>query len=158
MPLTYTIGSLTEQYTPSWIEKRAQICFSFFIIMMASLCIGPSELLSFPNSLILMGFGHAIGGFFLAQAGQPALIEMINVGKARYPEWEELTSAMSAAAYNSMMGISYLVAPIYGTGVEKVIGFRMTMDSLALIDLIFLILYLTVGKGYSGFGQMFRNL
>ena len=44
-------------------------------------------------------------------------MEMINVSKEFYPEWEELTTAMSAAAYNSMLGISYLVAPIYGTAV-----------------------------------------
>ena len=95
-----------------------------------------------------MGFGHAIGGFFLAQAGQPALIEMINVGKARFPEWEELTSAMSVAAYNSILGISYLVAPIYGTAVENAFGFKITMDTLALIDFVFLVLYLTIGRGY----------
>ena len=48
---------------------------------------------------------------------------MIEVSKGKYPEWEELVSAMSAAIYNSLMGIAYLVAPIYGTGVTKMLGF-----------------------------------
>ena len=64
---------------------------------------------------------------------------------------------MSAAAYNSMLGISYLIAPIYGTAVEQAVGFRYCMDSMALIDIIFLAIYLTVGQGFSGFRQSVEN-
>ena len=77
---------------------------------------------------------------------------MLNVAKAKYPEWEELTSAMNAANFNTILGISYLVSPVYGTSMAKAVGFRITMDSLAFIDLIYLILYLSIGQGYSGFG------
>ena len=104
-----------------------------------------------------MIIGHGVGGFILAYAGQPALIEMISVGKAKYPEWEELIAAMSAAAYNSILGIAYLIAPIYGTAIAKPFGFRICMDSLAFIDFIFLILYLSVGQGISGFTQSVQN-
>ena len=81
MPLTYTIGSLTLQYTPSWIEKRAITCFGFLMVILCFLCVGPSQFLHFPNSILLMAIGHTIGGFFLAQGCQPSLIEMINVSK-----------------------------------------------------------------------------
>ena len=117
MPLTYTVGSLTLQYIPSWIEKRAITCFGNLVVIFCFLCVGPSQFLHFPNSILLMAIGHTFGGFFLAQGGQPSLMEMINVSKESYPEWEEMTTAMSAAAYNSMLGISYLIAPIYGTAV-----------------------------------------
>lgn len=81
MPLTYTIGSLTLQYMPSWIEKRAITCFGFLVVIFCFLCVGPSQFLHFPNSILLMAIGHTIGGFFLSQGCQPALIEMINVSK-----------------------------------------------------------------------------
>ena len=73
---------------------------------------------------------------------------MIEVSKGKYPEWEELVSAMSAAIYNSLMGIAYLVAPIYGTGVTKMLGFKTCMDLLAFCDLIFFILYMSFAGGY----------
>ena len=104
-----------------------------------------------------MAVGHAVGGFFLSQTAQPAFIEMIDVAKARYPQQEELTTAMSAALYNSMLGTAYLIAPIYGGSVTQVFGFKISMDILALIDLIFVIFYLTIGEGYSGFVESFRN-
>ena len=73
---------------------------------------------------------------------------MIEVSKGKYPEWEELVSAMSAAIYNSLMGIAYLVAPIYGTGVTKMLGFKTCMDLLAFCDLTFFILYMSFAGGY----------
>ena len=45
-------------------------------------------------------------------------MEMLNVAKAKYPDWEELTSAMNAANFNTILGISYLVSPIYGTSMS----------------------------------------
>ena len=82
---------------------------------------------------------------------------MINVSKKAYPEWEQLTSAMSAAAYNSALGISYFVSPIYGTAMAKAFGFKITMDSLAVIDLIFLLAYMALGQGFSGFRETLKN-
>ena len=114
--------------------------------------------MAMPNSLALMAFGHALGGFASAHACQPCLIEMLEVGKGKYPEWEELVSAMSAALYNSIMGISYLVAPIYGTGITKLVGFKLCMDILALADLIFFVLYMVFAGGCSGFIQTCKNL
>ena len=55
---------------------------------------------------------------------------------------------MSAAIYNSLMGIAYLVAPIYGTGVTKMLGFKTCMDLLAFSDLTFFILYMSFAGGY----------
>ena len=49
--------------------------------MLSFLCVGPSQILDFPNSITLMVIGHTVGGFIMAYAGQPALIEMIAVGK-----------------------------------------------------------------------------
>ena len=83
---------------------------------------------------------------------------MINVSKQAYPEWEQVTTAMSAAIYNSSLGLSFFVSPIYGTSMAKAFGFRITMDSLAAIDLIFLTTYLTFGRGFSGFSQSIENL
>ena len=55
-------------------------------MMLSFLCVGPSQILDFPNSITLMVIGHTVGGFVMAFAGQPALIEMIAVGKEKYPE------------------------------------------------------------------------
>ena len=105
-----------------------------------------------------MGIGHAVGGYSLAIATQQTIIEMVAVSKERYPGFDELTAAMSAAAYNSMGGITYLVFPIFGTGITKLLGFRLCLDILTLIDLAFLLGYLVFAEGFSSIKNSCKKL
>ena len=68
MPLTFTVGALTVQFFPEWIEKRAQIATAAFMTFIAFILVGPSQIIAVPNSLVLMGLGHALGGFASAHA------------------------------------------------------------------------------------------
>ena len=101
MPLAYTVGSMLMKYTPQWIAKRTQCQFATFFSFVGFICVGPSQSLSFPNSIPLMIFGHAMGGFMSAHASQTCIVEMIEEATERFPAWENLVAAMSVAAYSS---------------------------------------------------------
>ena len=160
MPLAYTVGSVLMKYTPLWIAKRTQCQFATFFSFVGFICVGPSASLSFPNSIPLMAFGHALGGFMSAHASQTCIIEMIEEATERFPAWEQLVAAMSVAAYSSQMGTAMLIAPIYGTAVTKALGFKLCMDSIAYIDLGFFLAYFIFAQGPSGLTltwKQFRN-
>ena len=61
---------------------------------------------------------------------------------------------MSAAIYNCFLGIGYLVAPLYGTSVAELLGFRLTMDILAFFDLAFAIAYFSLAGGIGAFKSL----
>ena len=58
---------------------------------------------------------------------------------------------MSAAIYNTSMGIGTLLAPLFASIMNEALGFRMTMDIAACFDLVFAFAYLFFGTGLSAF-------
>ena len=65
-PLFYIINGMLMPLVPKKIDKRARMITAAVIYCIGCLCIGPSLLLEFPNSLAIMGIGQAIGGSMLA--------------------------------------------------------------------------------------------
>ena len=98
-----------------------------------------------------MCLGQALGGITAAHICAPCLLEMLDSGKERFPDQEERVTNMSAAIYNSFLGIGYLLAPLYGTSMAEILGFRLTMDILAFFDLAFAIAYFALAGGMSAF-------
>ena len=56
-PVTYIPSSILVQYVPRSIDKRVTIILSAFFSGVAFIFVGPSELLSFPDTLVCMGIG-----------------------------------------------------------------------------------------------------
>ena len=71
-----------------------------FVVCVSYLCIGPSELLHFPDSLALMGVGYALSGATLALMYCPALPEMVERGLEYFPGQEREVNNMAAGVFS----------------------------------------------------------
>lgn len=56
-----------------------------------------------------------------------------------------------------MIGLGQMSAFFYGPIVEKAVGFRLTLDILSIMTLIFGLVYLCIGSGFKSFGQTCQN-
>ena len=65
-PLAYIPCSMLQQYVPDKIEKRVRMICASIISAVAFLCIGPSEIIHFGDSLTVMGIGQFVMGLMLA--------------------------------------------------------------------------------------------
>ena len=55
------------------------------VACIAFLCVGPSSMLQFPDSLLLMGIGQGLVGATLAMQLIPALPEMVEGALEHFP-------------------------------------------------------------------------
>jgi len=76
--------------------------------------VGPSSILNFPDSLLLIGIGSALLGFFIAGMLIPALPEMIDVLPLYTSNVSSKLREDSIAFYSQMIGIGLLFGPMYG--------------------------------------------
>ena len=65
---------------------------------------------------------------------------------------------MSSGIFNCSQCFGNLVAPLYGTSVSDIIGFRLTMDILVAIDIAFTIAYFLLAGGVEAFVNTWNNL
>ena len=82
---------------------------------------------------------------------------MIESALLRFPDHETDISDMSSGVYAWIMSIGYLMGPLYGSTVNAYLGFKLTMDIIAFIDLAFAILYFTFAGGFSAFKITYNN-
>ena len=64
---------------------------------------------------------------------------------------------MSSGIFNCSQCFGNLVAPIYGTAVSDIIGFRLTMDILVAVDVAFVIAYFLLAGGVEAFVNTWNN-
>jgi MFS family permease len=140
-PIFYIPTSVCVQWIPDWIEKRVTIAFSLLVSSFALLLVGPSRIIPFPDSLIMMGIGWCILGISLATFLIPILPEMVESSLAHFPGQEKQVNSMCSGLFNSFMGIGQFISPLYGSIVSDRIGFRLTTDFAAVIGFIFFIIY-----------------
>ena len=72
---------------------------------------------------------------------------MIDDGNARFPDNYVTVAGLSSACYRTVIGVAQMLGPIYGSTVNKYLGFKLTMDILACIDLAFVIAYFALAGG-----------
>ena len=115
------------------------------------LCIGPSELLRFPDSIVIMCIGQVLAGITGSQSFVSCLLEMIDDANARNPDNYLAVAAISTGIYRSMIGIAQMTGPVYGSTMNAYLGFKLTMDILAFLDLAFVIAYFILAGGSESF-------
>ena len=120
-----------------------------FVSVLVNFMIGPSQILGLPNSLYIMAFGQLASGVVYAFLLVPVLPEMIDSVSVLYPKDEVIVNDLSSAIFSSIQGVGSIFGPIYGSMLTKYFNFRLTADSVALIMLIYSILYFTLCDGYS---------
>ena len=69
--------------------------------------VGPSFILRFPNSLVVMGIGQSLVDIFTATMMIPGLPEMVESSIPLYPPSQEReVNNLSSGIYNSFLGKS----------------------------------------------------
>ena len=97
--------SVLVKYVPDKIEKRVRMIIGSAVACLAFLLIGPSVVLKFPDSLLLMGIGQAILGITYAMVMVPSLPEMIEGGHERFPTQESDVNCLCSGMFSSSLGI-----------------------------------------------------
>ena len=80
-----------------------------------------------------------------------ALPEMVENASARFPGQEREVNNMSAGVFQSFLGTGFLLAPLYGSLLKQYIGFRLTEDITAALNLALAILYFSWADGFQAF-------
>ena len=123
----------------------------------AFIFVGPSIYLELPNSIVLMGIGQALVGIFTATMMIPGLPEMVESTLPHFPGQETVVNDLSSGIFNAFLGFGQVLAPMYGSTAKNVLGFRLTCDIVALICLVFGLIYFFVGDGIEAFRTTIRN-
>lgn len=75
------------------------------VACLAFLCIGPSTILKFPDSLLLMGIGQAVLGITYAMVMVPSLPEMLEGGMQIYADSESSINRLCPGIFSSCLGL-----------------------------------------------------
>jgi MFS family permease len=140
-PIFYIPTSVCVQWIPDWIEKRVTIALSLMVSSFAFLLVGPSQILPFPDSLLMIGIGWGLLGISLATFLVPILPEIVEASLPHFPGQDKQVKNMCSGLFNSFLGIGQFISPLYGSIVSDRVGFRLTTDIAAIIGFTFFIIY-----------------
>jgi hypothetical protein len=98
-----------------------------------------------------MGVGQALHGIVDPFLLVPALPEMIESVIDLYPNDEFTINDLSSGIFNCFLGIGQISGPIYGSNMSILQNFRLTADYVAILMLLWGVLYLFAGDGFRAF-------
>jgi len=83
----------------------------------------------------------------------PALSEMISAAKVVYPDYKDdmKLERLAQMIQNASIGLSMVLAPIFGAFVTAAVGFRMTTDIMVLVLCTQAVLYFALADGKTAF-------
>ena len=113
-------------------DKRKLIAGAMFLMGVFSFLVGPSSLLHFPDSLIVMGIGLTLGGACRGVCAALCPTESVIGGIKAYPLEEARVADIVGSLYNLLFGLSTLVFPIAGSALVKSVGFRLSFDIISI--------------------------
>lgn len=126
---------------PKWVEKRVTIALSVLLSSASFFLVGPSQLLHFPDSLLMIAFGWSLLAATTAFFYVPILPEMVDSALLVFQGQEQAVNDLSSGLFNSFLGIGQLLAPLYGATITNWIGFRLTNDIMGLLGFGFFAVY-----------------
>lgn len=85
MPIFYIPVSLMVQKIPNGVEKRAILIIACFLSFFTNLCVGPSKIFNFPDTVWMMIIGQIAHGLIDPFILIPSLPEMIESTLPLYP-------------------------------------------------------------------------
>ena len=143
------------QYLPEKIEKRVTIIVASVIACLAFICAGPSDILKFPDTLLVMGLGQAILGISYALIMVASLAEMIEGGMEKYATQEKAVNSMCPAMFTSYLGLGQVISPVFGSYLETLLGFQHATTIVAALNLAFAMAYFASAGGYTAFSKTY---
>ena len=82
---------------------------------------------------------------------------MVESATPRFPEQEREVINMSAGIFQSFVGTGYLIAPLYGSILYSFIGFRLTEDVTACLNIALAIAYFACAGGFNAIKKTYIN-
>ena len=108
--------------------------------------------MGFNDSLTMLIVGLFLTANFLAPLAIPVLPEMIQATQAKYPGCKSETAGnYTGALLNTFLGLGQVLGPMFGATLYASVGFRLTQDIMALICIVFSVLYFFFAEGRSAF-------
>ena len=141
--IMYTIGNLCISFFTNRFDSKLIIVVWLFMWGWANFLVGPSPFL--PNSFVIMWVGQFLNGAF-TNFLITCLPVMIDDVWKEYPRRKNEVSDVSSGIFTLMLNLGQTVAPIYGSNMINVIGFRWWADSIAYLLIAYSIVYLIIWK------------
>ena len=113
MPITWGITSIYEGYFFPSFHRKNRMIIAAFLSIWASLCVGPSKLLKFPEWISIIIFSQVLHGMFDPFLLIPALPEMIDSAEQKFPLAKKNDiNDVSAGLFNMFLGLGQICGPI----------------------------------------------
>jgi MFS family permease len=142
--LTYCIATpLVSEISERFPSKRVFILLSLALTVVSLFLAGPSPLLGFDQSFILLVSGLALIGVSAGFAFIPIfpeIMESVMEKEGLEEETDELCDKVSGI-YGTFYSFGSVLAPIIGGALGDEIGYRRTCDVVAIATLIFCIFF-----------------
>ena len=152
----YIIGTIAMPYVPERISKRFILMFSCFFMGIFLFLVGPSQLLGFRESLLTMVIGLFLTANFLAPLAIPVLPEMQEATMEKFPNFDsQQIGNYNGALFSSFLGLGQVLGPLFGASTYAALNFRLTQDIMALICIVFAVLYFFCADGKSAIIETF---
>ena len=149
----YMISTFMVPYVvPEWVESRVTLITSTFMMSFATVLVGPFYT---EQSLVAMIIGLAFSGFFISFMMIPNISEMMQAVKVAYPSLasSDHTNSMLSGMFNGFYGFGQALGPLLGSYLYEATGenFRLTMNIVGGICLVFSLLYFCFANGCQAF-------
>jgi MFS family permease len=114
---------------------------------------GPEPLFSFPHTIAFTIMGLSLLGVGVAFSMVPSIPEFIAVGKILFPKHHSTVGDMASGLFNASYSAGALVGPILGGVLDEKFGFPRAETIYGMVNLAYLMVYLTVGEGILAFAS-----
>ena len=152
----YIIGTLIMTKIPSRISKRFILIFSNLCMGLFLFLVGPSQLLGIEEHFITMVIGLFLTANFLAPTAIPVIPEMQEATKESFGDFDTQSAGnYHGALFSTFFGIGQVAGPLFGASTNAALNFRLTEDIMALIFIVFAILYFFCASGKTAIQDTF---
>lgn len=125
-------------------DNKNLIPFGFFCSGLCMTLVGPTK--GLPDSLIIMGFGQFLYATFSIFYLLWPLFEMIIQLSEKFPNQEDEVSDISSSVLTMSYGLGQMWAPVFGSNMTYLFGFKTCADIVGAQLIIFGVLFILVCK------------
>ena len=122
----------------------AWISVSSVLSVVAVLLMGPSKVLRIPDNLTIMGVGIGLLGVTCQLISLAMVLNTLEPLYKMFPGQNSRISKLFGAYRQVAVGLALFSSPLYASGVTSLSSYETTCDSMALIVLMFLTVFLVI--------------
>lgn len=141
--LPYFLTSVGIQFLTKKLTPLTLTCIGYSTLVVGELFLGPSKILGFPDSIYMILGGQCFYGFSYACLIVPSIPLMERYAFVQPSAEKERAQIINflSSAFNSLFSLGALTGSFVTPFIAKPLGFRSTLDVLALATLVYGILF-----------------